>query len=226
MLVAAWPVLASWFVPHEPKVTKRKPHTIHLQDELLKVAATYNAWGRVDDEMRWAPGLCRTPFPGLAYASASNDGRTHGQKLYSLFVRNRRAYIPLPMTAPVGQIIVKQSWIPEEITDSKERPSKALDFKNVVRTSDSVGPTKADRYYDCDHFYPYVWKGNRVFKAKKQADLFIMMKFDPSTPGTDVGWVYGTVTPDGKEVIAAGKIESCMKCHAEAKNDRLFGLQR
>ena len=50
-----------------------------------------------------------------------------------------------------------------------------------------------------------------------------MVKLDPATPGTDEGWVYGTVSPDGKAVGAAGRVASCMKCHAEAKSDRLFG---
>src|SRR5436190_351218 len=68
-------------------------------------------------------------------------------------------------------------------------------------------------------------KGDKLFKATKQADLFIMFKLDPKTPGTDNGWVYGTVTPDGKTVTSAGRVESCMKCHQDAKADRLFGLR-
>jgi hypothetical protein len=51
-----------------------------------------------------------------------------------------------------------------------------------------------------------------------------MLKLDPTTSGTVAGWIYGTVTPDGKTVTSAGKVESCMKCHEEAKGDRLFGL--
>ena len=51
-----------------------------------------------------------------------------------------------------------------------------------------------------------------------------MFKLDPQTPDTDEGWVYGTVTPDGKKVTSAGKVESCMKCHQRAPHDRLFGL--
>jgi hypothetical protein len=225
LLLGAWPGLAIWMSPQSVKSPERNTAiATPFQKSLLKVAAQYRTWGRVDDQMRWAPWLCIQTSPGLAYASASSDNCTHGQKLYSLFVRKREAYMPLAKSAPAGQVIVKQSWVPEEITDPKERPSKDLDFKKVVQTSDPVG--EADRYYDRDHFYPYVWKGEKVFKAKKQADLFIMMKFDRTTPGTDAGWVYGTVTPDGKEVIAAGKLDSCIKCHAEAKNDRLFGLPK
>ena len=28
-----------------------------------EIAAEYTAWGRVDDELRWAPFLCRIPLP-------------------------------------------------------------------------------------------------------------------------------------------------------------------
>jgi hypothetical protein len=53
-----------------------------------------------------------------------------------------------------------------------------------------------------------------------------MYKLDAKTPGTDEGWVYGTVTPDGKDVTCAGRVASCMGCHADAPHDRLFGLAK
>jgi hypothetical protein len=45
----------------------------------------------------------------------------------------------------------------------------------------------------------------RYFRAGKKSDLFIMTKVDPSTPGVDGGWIYGTVSADGKTVIAQGQ---------------------
>lgn len=62
-------------------------------------------------------------------------------------------------------------------------------------------------------------------KPEKQSDLFIMTKLDQAIKDTDEGWIYGTVTPDGKTVTSSGRVESCMKCHIQAKNDRLFGLK-
>jgi hypothetical protein len=66
-------------------------------------------------------------------------------------------------------------------------------------------------------------KGSRVFldfsagdaKAKEyvagaQAELFIMFKEEPATPGTDGGWVYGTVIPDLKRVTSTGRVASCL----------------
>lgn len=55
--------------------------------------------------------------------------------------------------------------------------------------------------------------------------LFIMTKVDPTTPGTDKGWVYGTVTADGKTVTSSGRVQSCMGCHTgSSTHDRMFGL--
>jgi hypothetical protein len=184
--------------------------------ELLQVAKDYKGWGRVDDEMHWAPFLCREPQPGKAAFSASTDEATHGQKIYSLFAKKRNDYVQIAATktAPVGQVIVKESWIPEETEDNV--PSvRDLERKKVIETK-----------IEGDHFYPYATTGGKMYKAAKLAGLFVMMKLDPKTPGTDDGWVYGTVSADGKKVTAAGKVESCMKCHVEAKFDRQFGSRK
>jgi hypothetical protein len=198
--------------------------------DLLKAAADNKKWGRVDDEMRWSPELCRLPNPGRAYLSGSKDEATHGRKLYSLLASNRYDYLTLAAgkSFPVGFAIVKQSWLPEEVTDPKEKAALSrLDRTRVIRTPGTKAKSGDDFHAAYgDHFYPYAVKGDKVYKATKQADLFIMFKLDPKTDGTDAGWVYGTVTPDGKKVTAAGKIESCMKCHQDAKTDRLFGLAR
>src|SRR5260370_25632258 len=81
---------------------------------LKKIAGEYLAYGRVDDEMRWAPWLCRMPMPGRAHVSASKDAGTHGRKLYSLFAKDRKAYFLLAQgnAVPVGHVLVKQTWIP------------------------------------------------------------------------------------------------------------------
>ncbi|QVL30491.1 hypothetical protein KIH39_16715 [Telmatocola sphagniphila] len=219
-LITGFSTNPSAHATEDPKSDERPFHK-----ELLKAAAEYKSWGRVDDEYRWAPWLCRTPEPGRARVSASKDEATHGQKIYSLFAKNQRDYMNvLPeKSARVGQIVVKESWVPEEITDEKLKPSKSADFSNVIETKATPQAPREWNEKD-DHFYPYAWKGDKVFKAAKQSDLFVMLKLDPKTEGTDQGWVYGTVSADGKKVNSAGRIESCMKCHVEAKGDRLFGL--
>ncbi|HJZ57491.1 MAG TPA: hypothetical protein VKE74_21155 [Gemmataceae bacterium] len=199
--------------PADPAPSAKPP----FHKELKDVAATYLKWGRVDNEARWAPELCRAPRPAQARFSASADEKTHGKKLYSLFAKDRNGYVLVAKekTVKVGQVVVKQSWVPEEMTGTDAAEVRAGQAK--LEAQPGAGPW--------DSFNPYVVRDGKIYKAAKQADLFVMMKLDPSTPETDEGWVYGTLTPDGKTVTAAGKLESCMKCHVEAKTDRLFGLQ-
>jgi hypothetical protein len=200
------------FAPHadsEPRAAERGQGQ-SIQQELLNIAAEYRSWGRVDDEIRWAWWLCRAPNPALAHVSSSNDKGTHGQKLYSLFARDHDAYVSLQSggQVKVGQTIVKESWVPEEVTDPQVKPY-------------AWGETFT--HIEDDHFFPYAKKDGKLFRAGKPADLFVMTKLDPKTPETDAGWVYATITPDGKTVTSAGRIESCMKCH-QTKSDRLFGM--
>jgi hypothetical protein len=63
------------------------------------------------------------------------------------------------------------------------------------------------------------WVPNRI---PVRGPLFVMIK--TGEPDSDAGWIYATITPDGKTVTASGKIASCMECH-QAKRDRLFGLR-
>jgi hypothetical protein len=197
--------------PPEPTPDDRSFH-----EALLSAANEYKNWERVDDGVRWSPLYCRMPPPAQPRFSSSPDTATHGQKLYSLFAKDGTDYTSLEksIVVKVGQVVVKESWVPEETTEVKAGPPE---LSKVIRTG---SPQRRTDYY------PYATKGDKVYKAGKPAGLFIMTKFNPATPGTDDGWVYGTVTPDAKTVIAAGKIESCMGCHREAKHDRLFGLPK
>lgn len=107
------------------------------------------------------------------------------------------------------QVVVKQSWKVEPVTTSYN-PGSLPQPNN-----------------DGDHFYPYA-KGpdGGVFRASEPAGLYIMFKLDPSTPETDEGWVYATITPDG-QVTAAGRVASCMGCHeTSATHERLFGVPK
>jgi hypothetical protein len=191
-------------VPLKPDPT---PDGKQFHKRLLEIARLYEAYGRVDDEFRWAPYLCRGPMPGIARFSASKDTKTHGQKLYSLLASNRAKYLALPKEGqPVGQVVVKQSWLPKEVDALKEPQRPVVHLRGA--------------------FLPYAQKAGRLYKADRQGLLFVMYKADPKTRDTDNGWVYGTVTPDGKTVTSAGRVASCMKCHQKAEHDRLFGLSK
>jgi len=173
-----------------------------------QIAADYLAWGRVDDELRWAPFLCRIPLPGIARPSESNDETTHGKKLYSVFAKNHDAYPAGPQT---DQVVVKQSWTAELVGPGA--PSFISSLSAMPAYPSDGG----------DHFYPYANGDGGVYRAADFAGLYIMYKLDPSTPDTDEGWVYATITPDG-QVTAAGRVSSCMGCHEVATHERLFGV--
>jgi len=110
-VLAASVVLAAF--AQEPKTA---------ESELLKIAQTYESYGKVDDEIRWAPWLCRAPNPPVLRASASGDEKTHGKKLYYLFAKDRNAYVsPKEKTQPSGQVVVKESWTPAA-SSTREKP--------------------------------------------------------------------------------------------------------
>jgi hypothetical protein len=179
-----------------------------LVERALAIAGEYTAWGRVDDEWRWAPGLCRLPNPGVARQSESNDPATHGQKLYSVFAKNRAGYPNGPHT---DQVIVKQSWKAETVTGV----GGAGGYNPA-----SYRPEAADAG---DHFYPYAIKDGVIYRASEQAGLYLMWKVDPGSPDSDEGWIYATVTTAG-QVTSAGRVASCMGCHELADHERLFGV--
>jgi hypothetical protein len=189
-----------------------------FERELLAAARDYRSWKRVSDKANWAPTLCRiAPLAGAQH-SRSDDGDTHGRKLYFLFARDADTYVNLPwledtaevlaMTSRqlVGEVVVKQSFVPVEVP------------RDSVPKLAANGP--GDRVIPED----YAVDGEHAFRTGAAAGLYVMLKLDPGTPGTDQGWVYGTLTADGSKVTAAGRIASCMECHESAPHERLFGM--
>ncbi len=66
--------------------------------------------------------------------------------------------------------------------------------------------------------------GATQFRCGKRTDLFIMLKTGKEE-GTDAGWIYAVVSPDGTRVDHAGMLESCMRCHQDAGPSRMFGVK-
>lgn len=188
--------------------------TTPFDDHMLEVAKRYESYRLLVPNLNIVATDCR-PI-GFAdtslYFSKSTDSQTHGKKMYVVFAKDVPdgvySYVPKGNAAPLGQAIVKEAWTAEEVVDD----NKALWTMPSVRRKGN--PT----------FVPYLRKDGKLYHAAEKSALFIMFKLDPQTPDTDEGWVYGTVTPDGKMVTSAGKVESCMKCHQKAPHDRLFGL--
>lgn len=173
---------------------------------LLAAAKAYASYGRIGERADWASMDCAAPTPentemDVPRFSKSGDDDTHGQKLYYLYAADRQSYRAGPEGAPaaaspIGQIIVKEAWVPEEIQGGP-----------------SGGSHSNDR----------VEREGRIYRPARVSGLFVMMKLDPATPDTDQGWVYGTVAEDRATVTSAGRVASCMGCHESAPFDRLFG---
>jgi hypothetical protein len=201
-------------LPESPAPRAATPPVAHpavavanpLDAEILEIAKGYQAWGRVDDEFRWAPWLCRMPNPSHARMSAAPDAAGHGQKAYYIFAKEREAYVAAGSTAqPTGQVLVKQSWK----TEVCEAP------KREHRESDAGGT-----------FSSTLTKEGTTYRASTFAGLFLMIKRGKATADTDAGWVYATLASDLKTVTAAGRIASCIGCHEKAENDRVFGVPK
>jgi hypothetical protein len=128
---------------------------------------------------------------------------------------------------PVGQAIVKEAWHFTEIGEEDYRKTSTDDLASTKSTRDKGGWTTFDHGKD---LLPVAYNSTRQNEKPKYyrgtgiASLFIMTKLDPKTPGTDAGWIYGTVDADLKTVTSVGKVPNCIKCHQDAPHDRLFGL--
>ena len=168
---------------------------------LLELASTYQSFARVDDELHWAPFLCRQPMPSGPRRSMSTMEDTHGRKLYFVFAQDRAAYLGRDGKSPAfeGQAVIKEAWTVQEVP--------------------------ADTAYNKTQSpVMYLPEGGKLFHAKDRAGLFIMYRLPTGTPGTDGGWVYGTVDATGTSVTSAGTVPACMSCHKQAKFERLFGI--
>jgi hypothetical protein len=195
-----------------------------FHDRLLEIARSYEEYHRVDPSIRWGLVPCadKSPSPP-AHLSASGDQGTHGRKLYWLFVKEMPpgsertgAYALDGEPNPVGQAVVKEAWRPEPADE--RAPQEKVSRRSRTRRGEDVEERE-------EPVLPYARDGDgRLYHAAEKAALFVMFKLDPRTPGTDAGWVYGTLTADGRQVTSAGKVESCMGCHQTAPHDRLFGL--
>jgi hypothetical protein len=179
-----------------------------LEARLLEIARDYERFGRVDDEARWAPALCRGPEPSRARFSVAEAPSPHGSKLYFVFAKDRQAYLfGAGKSQPADQVVVKESWIPAVAAPGEEPKPKSMEASHP--------------WFPAGYYVPYARRDGRLYRASEKAGLFVMVK--SGGPETDAGWAYGTVSPDGK-VTSSGRLASCMSCHVEATPDRVFGL--
>jgi len=184
-----------------------------FRKQLLEIAGKYKSFRPANGMPRWAPVYCRAPMEAdmKIRLSLSDDEMSHGRKLYFLFAAQihektgeylpSRSYPDLIAAGVYDHVIVKESWVAKPCEPDKQIP---------------------------DGESPQVAKGNdgKHYRAGEKGPLFVMFQTAPDTPGTDDGWVYGTLTPDGKTVTSVGRLENCMSCHQKAPHGRLFGLPK
>lgn len=212
----------------EADTAEAGPIDAQFTEPLLAAAAKYRKWGRVDERPNLAPVLCRAPsgldfgFPSHARLSGADDAQ-HGRKLYYLFAGlgehgygdlYGRLGTPTAQAIPVGLAIVKQSWA-------------AVPSKRPVANEPVVFGEVLDMHVDTPAPIDWVEHDGQRLEVGEQAELFVMAKVgEPDMPGTDAGWIYGTLTADGTRVTSAGLVQQCMDCHDVAPHERLFGLQK
>jgi hypothetical protein len=106
------------------------------QGRLLEIAQAYESYGRPEEKKIRITALACEPGPPptaflsgvippdhTAKLSVSKDAATHGKKMYFLFSRYPLDKIDINdpqgrvavSTHPVGQVVVKEAWIPEEV---------------------------------------------------------------------------------------------------------------
>ncbi len=189
-------------VSTEPDINEPEFH-----DLLIEATQDYLLYGMVNSIARQAPTDCRpddadSPQP---FMSESEHESSHGKKLYFLFAKEIGHYVnPEGSPAPVGQVVVKEAW-----TSSSSNPAA----RNLVNHASG------------NRVNPRATVGDQTLEIGQRQNFFIMAKLAKDTPKTDQGWVYGIVDADSRKVLASGKVASCMSCHAEAANDRLFGCK-
>lgn len=182
-------------------------------DPLLReIAASHASWGLVDNQFHWAPGLCAMPAEGVQHLSAADADTAHAAKVFVLHALDPKAYWrsadvkgELPATLDrvgatlrsrddVLQVLVKESFVP--------RPLDADTFQA------RLVPAK---------------RGDARYGAGDPIGLFVMAQLrDATSEGTDAGWIYATIAPEGR-ITAAGDLEACRGCHG-AQADRVFGM--
>ena len=164
----------------------------------------YRDFGQLMDAPFEGPALCDTirlehaePDPlDVPRLSASADVGTHGRKLYWLFVKDRGDYLSHDGARAV--------------------PEGQVIIKESWHTHRIPLADAADRD---------LRREDHALHAESIRTLFVMLRQARETPGTDEGWVYGALTPDGETVLESGRIQSCMACHMKAERERLFGLK-
>ncbi len=162
---------------------------------LLEIAAEYKTYTKRGELPYWAPTMCAAPVRTAPDAAIFSESKDDTTHGRKLYFLYARdnAAYERGGTQAVGQALVKESFAPEEVAERDAMSSKSTQH------------------------------GDKFYKPGARRELFIMYRLGATENGTHDGWVYGTVSADGKVVTSQGRVESCMACHKDAPADHLFG---
>ncbi len=191
---------------------------------LLDIAQRYGTFRLASPTPAWAIASCRVVTPGeiTGVPSRSDDQRTHGSKIYKLWVSDFDAYMRLSGLDPRND----KPPVIEPAAGAKLSIIAPIGLTLVKETFESIEVPKTEEPKPNPYRRDLVVDGDHAFRQGAPAELFIMTKLDPKTPDTDIGWIYAVVSTDRKTVLRSGRIESCMGCHAQTTRDRLYGPER
>lgn len=147
--------------------------------------------------------------------SESDDGASHGRKLYYLYASHSQEYTWLGFEIPPGS--------PKTV----QPPGQALVKESFDAVPTSM-PAKINGGDLFTHEYPvdHALLEDQWYRTGEAKGLFVMTYLGADAPETDAGWIYATVEAGGEKIREIGLIESCMKCHQKAPHGRLFGMPR
>ena len=197
--------------PVEHPVSSSEENDPALHEALREIANGYAGFTRADGSW-WSPLDCMAPPADQAKRSLAPESSPHGRKIYTLHILDFDGYVKETQTA-VGQDRGRV-----QLGDRLTGATQAIVKASFAPTSHQAEARSGIR--------PVEAEDGTVTYAGAPRDLFIMYKPKLGSRTTDQGWLYGTVTADGKTVTSAGLVGSCMGCHEKAPHGRLFGASK
>lgn len=203
-----------------PAVAVQAPDLIDAlySQRILEAARDFKKWECLQ-AIYQAPSQCAMASPSTALMqSQAKDGEAHGGKVYQLWMTSLVKYRTATYDSEGRRKII-----------GEEAKARALRGLTVVKDSFHVAEAKDNQdqvgVFEAGDTQSAGYKVSRRGVVLGQPiGQFVMIFVGMDQPGTDEGWVYGTVDARG-EVTAAGDVDSCATCHATAPHGRLFGVK-
>lgn len=194
------------------------------------IVEAYPTWGGpVDFQLRFGPVDCFMP-PVQPRFSESDPSGPHAEKLYLVHAYDATSYAGVDYSndRQGGMVFAEPDpEDPQQFFRDVALPELSREWQQIL-VKEAFVPTLAGEELTTElagqpSYVASAERGESSWLPGESAGLFLMLRTARDTPGTDEGWVYATVHPDGA-VGEVGEISSCADCHRRAGDDRMFGL--